>query len=195
MSMVSSALVISVALTGRIGSGKSSVAEAFRALAVPVLDLDAVGRALQRESEVFQKIEAALGEGALRTRENLAAICFADSDKMQKLEAIMHPLIWQQACLWSQQQQAPYGIVEASALRSKHASIHYIITVSASESIRQQRVISRGKQDAETFARINQLQQPPHGDFIIDNSGDKQQLYDQVNALHASLLRILANQP
>jgi len=191
MLMVSAAPVINIALTGRIGSGKSTVSEAFRALAVPVLDLDAVGRKLQQQPEVISKIEKVIGA---HSREKLATICFANSDAMQQLEAIMHPLIWQQATLWSQQQQAPYGIVEASALRSKHASIHYIITVLASASIRQQRVVSRGKQDAETFTRINQLQQPPQGDFTIDNSGDRQMLHDQVSALHSTLLN-LANQP
>ncbi|MDX8413801.1 MAG: dephospho-CoA kinase [Mariprofundales bacterium] len=191
MSMVSSAPVISIALTGRIGSGKSTVAKTFCALNIPVLDLDAVGHRLQQQPEVIHLIGMTIG---CYTREDWAESCFADSNKMQQLESIMHPLIWQEVCSWRQQQHAPYAIIEASALRSHHPEIDYIITVSASATVRRQRVIARGKQNTADFIRIERLQHPPRGDFAIENNGDHQALCHQVKTLHTTLLQ-LSNQP
>ncbi|MDQ6964627.1 MAG: dephospho-CoA kinase [Mariprofundales bacterium] len=186
--------MISVALTGKIGSGKSRVAAAFHDLSVPVLDLDVVGHKLQQQPEVITIIKQALGEEVVHAgsidRSRLAKICFTDRSRLHTLEEIMHPLIWQQMRKWRQQHPAPYAIIEASSLRSREEDIDYIITVTAPREIRQHRVSSRGERQRAHFTCIDQLQDPPQGEFTIENGGELKELYRQVERVHHQLLQL-----
>ncbi len=181
-----------VALTGRIGSGKSSAARAFHDLGVPVLDLDRVGYDLQQRPVVIRQLAAALGEGILDhghlDRARLRDLCFADRDKLRQLEAVMHPLIWREATAWRDRQRTAYAIIEASSMRRRHPMIDGIITVVTPDGVRHRRILARGRQTEAELARIDRLQQPPAGDFTLENSGDREQLVQQVRSLHDRLL-------
>jgi dephospho-CoA kinase len=96
----------SIALTGGIGCGKSTVAAALRGRKVPVVDSDDLAReVVQPGQPALDEIRAAFSpqavspEGELK-RDELARIVFNDSDARKKLEAITHPRIRQ---LWEQQ--------------------------------------------------------------------------------------------
>ena len=85
-------------LTGGIACGKSHVAQQLRNLGVPVLDADAVSRALTAQGgEALPAIRAAFGDsvfdGDQLNRRALGAVVFADDEKRRALEAILHPLI------------------------------------------------------------------------------------------------------
>ena len=85
-------------LTGGIACGKSHVAAELRALGVPVLDADAISRAVTAEGgEALPAIRAAFGEGVFDgdalDRRALGRIVFADDEKRRRLEEIIHPLV------------------------------------------------------------------------------------------------------
>ena len=85
-------------LTGGIACGKSHVAAELRALGVPVLDADAISRAVTAEGgEALPAIRQTFGdavfEGDTLNRRALGAIVFGDEEKRRQLEAIIHPIV------------------------------------------------------------------------------------------------------
>ncbi len=192
-----------IGLTGGIGSGKSTVASMFAELAVPVLDLDQVGRDLLAPgSKALQQIAEAFGDfcllpdGSLE-RKALAAHCFADAARTTQLNAIMHPLIWQVEEQWLSKQQAPWVIIEASVLLESGGlkRMDDVIVVMADENIRLQRVMQRGWQSKDEFYAILKRQcldeqRRRQAGYHIENSGSLQHLRDQVLALYELLQQL-----
>jgi dephospho-CoA kinase len=88
--------VLRVGLTGGLGSGKSTVAAMLRGLGAPVIEADALGRALMEPGQqVFDQIVAHFGAEVLGAdgrldRARLAQIAFGDG-RVQELNAIVHP--------------------------------------------------------------------------------------------------------
>ncbi|MDQ6989395.1 MAG: dephospho-CoA kinase [Mariprofundaceae bacterium] len=189
-----------VGLTGGIGSGKSTVASMFADLAVPVLDLDQVGHILLdteptlavQLAEVFG--EAVLGADAKVDRQHLAQIAFKTAEHTQKLNQVMHPLIQAYELNWRQQQHAELAIIEASVLIEAQAvaRMQALIVVFADETLRKQRVLSRGKQDATRFTQIvarqcSDAQRQQYCDYRLHNNAHLPALHAQVQALYATL--------
>ena len=90
--------MLRVALTGGIGSGKSSAAEIFAALGAVVVDSDEIARkVLDRESVGFGEVVAVFGDQILAAgeidRKKLGQLVFSDAIARKKLEQITHPLI------------------------------------------------------------------------------------------------------
>ncbi|MFY8211148.1 MAG: dephospho-CoA kinase, partial [Candidatus Nanopelagicus sp.] len=89
-----------VALTGGIGSGKTTVGDIFSELGAVVIDSDQLARAvLERGSKGFDLVLAKFGDAILKNgeldRSLLATLVFNDSQKRSELESITHPLIRQ----------------------------------------------------------------------------------------------------
>ena len=87
-----------VALTGGIGSGKTTVGNLFASLGAKVIDSDQIAREiLDRGSEGFNMVVATFGDDVLKNgevdRKTLGEIVFNDSSKRKTLESITHPLI------------------------------------------------------------------------------------------------------
>jgi len=185
-----------IALTGGIGSGKSTVAKMLADVSVPVLDLDRVGHDCLHETSVKDALLMQFGADILDEhqhvqRAKLAAKAFAHSQATQQLNQILHPAILQQEQLWIKQQSAPYVIIEASALlESKGESrMDAVAVVLADVELRRKRVLQRGRQDAAAFERILNIQcddewRRAKADYILENSRDKTALLTQVMALH-----------
>lgn len=180
------------AVTGRIGSGKSTVSALLAGMGVPVLDLDAVGRALQQRPEIVAGIARAFGpevvcDGVV-DRAALAARCFADRAALRRLEALLHPLIWREAEGWIARQEG-VCVVEASALRDRPHLVDVVVGVQAARPLRRRRVAARGGRAAEYFDAIDRLQRPPKADVVIDNNDGMDRLRQEVARLHGRLLR------
>ena len=86
-----------IALTGNIGSGKSTVARVFEILDIPVYKADDVGHYLLKDKNVIAKVSAIFGEKVISNgsveRKLLAEIVFKDSEAIKKLNAIIHPRV------------------------------------------------------------------------------------------------------
>ncbi|MDQ6982171.1 MAG: dephospho-CoA kinase [Mariprofundus sp.] len=182
-----------VGLTGGIGTGKSTVAGIFAGLGIPVLDLDEVGQTVvQSDSSGLKQLVEAFGTNILNhdgslNRKAMARHCFSDADRTAKLNAIMHPLIWQVEENWLSQQQGDYAIIEASVLLESGGAgrMDVVIVVLADMMLRRDRVLARGKNTAAEFNAIvarqcTDTKRREAADFIITNEGSLTQLRQQV---------------
>ncbi len=80
-----------IALTGNIGSGKTTVLKFVRSMLVPVVDSDKIVALLYKDIEVQKKILLIFGTCK---RDEIASIIFSSPSKRRKLEKILHPLVW-----------------------------------------------------------------------------------------------------
>ncbi len=139
-----------VGLTGGIGSGKSTIAQMFEKLGIPVYVSDKEAQVLiETDESVKQKIISVFGEEAYinekYNRKYIAEIVFKNKDKLRLINEIVHPAVASHFEKWKQKQQAPYVIKEAAILFESGAyrQCDYIITVTAPESEKIRRVVER----------------------------------------------------
>ena len=184
-----------VALTGGIGSGKSTVGAIFAGLGAVVVDSDQLAREIvERGSEGFNLVVAEFGDGVLKdgeiNRSALGELVFADQSKLGKLEAITHPLI-RKAFSQIVEQSAKDSIVINQIpllFESKHQyNFDLVIAVSASESVRIERLLARGLSQVQIEARLtaqaSDSQRESIADYVIDNSGDLSALTQEVEGV------------
>ena len=197
--------MLKIGLTGGIGSGKSTVAKVFEVLGTPVYYADVEAKKLMNKNEgLKQKIKELFGaaiytDGALN-RAALADIVFNDPQKLEQLNALVHPVTINDANQWLLQQKSPYAIKEAALIFESGISefLDYVIGVYAPAPLRIQRVMQRDHTSKEAvMARLNNQMDEDEKmqlcNFVITNN-EQQLLVPQVLALHEQLLN-LANNP
>jgi dephospho-CoA kinase len=170
-----------IGLTGGIGSGKTTIANYFSTLGIPVYIADDEAKKLMESSEVKDSIKEKFGESifdnTILNRAKLAEIVFADSEKLDQLNAIVHPAVRNHFKKWLLNHEAsPFVIYEAAILfeSGNYKNCDYIITVTAPLESRIQRVIDRDKTNREQVlkrinAQWNDEQRISKSNFIIDN--------------------------
>ena len=189
-----------VALTGGIGSGKSTVGQIFAQLGATVIDSDQLARdVIERGSIGFNEVVAKFGDEILKNgeidRQILASLVFKDPTKRAELEQITHPLI-RKAFTKVVSSASPDSIVINQIpllVESNHDyKFDHIITVSASESIRSERLIKRGLTNEQIKQRMqaqatDQMREDI-ADSVIVNEKNEQELTDQVEKIWEQLL-------
>jgi dephospho-CoA kinase len=196
--------MLNVALTGGIGSGKSAVAEFLQECGAVIIDSDQLARdVIERGTEGFEAVLAAFGDTVLTDgeidRSTLADIVFHDEGQRKKLEGIIHPLVREAAESLMKKlptdsvviNQIPLLVESNGAKRFDH-----VITVSASEELRRQRLLQRGLKDYEITKRIqaqvDDAAREEIADSIIKNEGSLEDLERIVENLWNNTLRPLA---
>jgi dephospho-CoA kinase len=185
-------------LTGGLGSGKSTVVRFFRDRGVPVIDADQIAHeVVQVGTFGLKKITEAFGGGVLNPdgsldRQKLAQTVFQNRESLQKLEAIIHPLVQaevsRQKSHFANQGQK-FAVYDVPLLYEKKLSgFDGVIVVSVSPECQRARVKSRdGLTDAQIDERLkNQLplaDKVKQAQFILSNEGSLEQLEDQVEKL------------
>ena len=188
-----------VALTGGIGSGKSTVGQIFAQLGATVIDSDQLARdVMERGSIGFNEVVAKFGDEILKNgeidRQILASLVFKDPTKRAELEQITHPLI-RKAFTKVVSTASPDSIVINQIpllVESNHDyKFDHIITVSASESIRTDRLIKRGLTNEQIKQRMQAqaTDQMREGiaDSVIVNEKSEQEITDQVEKIWEQL--------
>lgn len=191
--------MLKIGLTGGIGTGKTTVANIFKCLGIPVLNADVVARNIMLTNEpVKQAIVAAFGaeayENGQLNNKLIAQIVFKDAYQLAVLNAIVHPAAINFAHEWANEQNSSYVVKEAALFFESGSAegIDFMIGVTAPEALRVKRVIERdGVSREQVLARMNQ--QIDEGlkmklcDFVIQNNEQKL-LIPQVLAIHEKLL-------
>jgi len=189
-----------VALTGGIGSGKSTVGQIFAQLGATVIDSDQLARdVIERGSIGFNEVVAKFGDEILKNgeidRQILASLIFKDPAKRSELEQITHPLI-RNAFAKVVSSALPDSIIINQIpllVESNHDyKFDHIITVSASESIRSERLIKRGLTNEQIKQRMqaqatDQMREDI-ADSVIVNEKSEQEVTDQVEKIWEQLL-------
>ena len=177
-----------IGLTGGIGTGKTQVSGILSHLGATVINADLVGHeAYLPNTETWQVVVEAFGEGILTendeiNRRALGAIVFSDPEQLKRLNAIMHPRIFDmiQARIDKLEKEGVEKVVVEAALLIEAnwtplATEVWVVTSNGNDVV--QRLLSRNNMTEETIkARIDsqmpQEERVTHADVIIENDGD-----------------------
>lgn len=143
--------MIRVALTGGIGSGKSTVARIFTTLGIPVYfaDLEAK-RLMQTDPALKSALIRLLGtaiydEKGQLNRKKMADNMFGNPELVQAVNAIVHPAVYEDLKVWFNKQETDYAIYESALVKETHRPqvVDKIITVYAPRQVCMDRVMQR----------------------------------------------------
>jgi len=190
-----------VGITGGIGSGKSAVTQRLEKLGIAVVDADLVARvvvepgtpALAAIAEHFGD-DILLSNGQLN-RAALRRIVFDNPEERRWLEGVTHPAIREEIARQLQEATSDYVVLSSPLLlESGQATFaQYVVVVDVPEWVQLERTMHRDSNDEALVQQIMAAQLPreeriARADEAIDNSGDLEQLYANVDALHQRLL-------
>jgi dephospho-CoA kinase len=193
-----------VGLTGGIASGKSAVSAMLEAAGLPVIDADRLAREVVEPGRpAFDEIVSAFGREVVGAdgrldRARLGAIVFADPEARRRLEAIVHPRVFEaeRAALAELARARPgsVAVVDAALLleSGNHRWMDAVVLVAAPRETQIARLMARnGLTRAEAEARLA-AQWPleakrPYADYEIDNGGSLDRTRRQVAELVAAL--------
>ena len=174
--------MIILGLTGSIGMGKSTTANMFREMGVPVHDADATVHELY-EDELVGPLEAefpGVAKNGAIDRAALSKYVVGNEAAMKKLEALVHPAVHQRekAFLYrAEQDGVPLVVLDNPLLfeMGRSERVDKILVVTAPESVQRERVLDRPDMTTEKFEAILARQTPDQekrkqSDFIIDTS-------------------------
>jgi len=198
--------MIRIGLTGGIGSGKTTVANKFAELGIPVIDTDVIARELvDHNSKILQAIADTFGDRVILPdgsldRARLADIVFSDDHSMKRLEAILHPEIRRismQRAADLENSNTPYVIFVVPLLFETdfHRLVDRKLVVTADKQLRCRRVSERDgrpRQEIEAIMsrQLDDTSRLRKADDIIENSDDIERLDEQVQALHRYYLSL-----
>jgi len=202
--------LIVIGLTGGIASGKSMVSDMLGQLGAVVIDADRMGHeAFLPDTDAWRDVIAAfgsdiLGENREIDRGRLADIVFHDPDALERLNAIMHPLLYriaEQRIEALRDQGTDVVILEAALLIEANWTglVDQVWVVVAPESVVIDRLGSQKGFTAEQARARIQAQMPvseksTHADVVIDNDSDMEALGDKVEKLWRQLRSSASNQ-
>jgi dephospho-CoA kinase len=192
-----------IGLTGGIASGKSTVAQRFVELGVPVIDADAAARAvvapgkpgLAAVSERFGS--RALAENGELDRRALRDLIFKDPGSRRDLEAILHPLIRAEMEQSAELAVGPYIVMAIPLLveGGSHERVDRVLVVDVDEAVQLQRVMARDGCTLEQARAILTSQASRSArlaaaDDVLPNTGTVTDLRQAVDQLHERYLRL-----
>lgn len=187
-----------IGITGKTGSGKSTVSALLRQMGFFVCDADKVAHAvMEKGSPLLLKIAEAFGEDTVNLygeldRTKLAERAFATKEATEKLNALTHPAILEKSFEEIENaQNAGYRLCfyDAAALFESKADerCDFTVCVQAPPEVRLERIMARDNLTQEkALERMNAQKDDSYyserADFVIDNSPDKN-LAEQVKQL------------
>lgn len=188
-----------IGLTGSIGMGKSTVAARLRALGIPVCDADAEVHKLY-EGAAVPAIEAAFPgttTGGKVDRQRLAAALLAEPGKFKRLEAIVHPLVFEAERAFLRREAANGAgmvVLEIPLLLETGGErrVDAVIVVSAPAETQRMRVMGRAGMTLEKLEQMLSRQMSDadkraKAEFVVDTSGTFEETYAQVDRIIESL--------
>ena len=188
-----------IALTGSIGMGKSTVAKMFVEAGIPLFDADAEVRAMQgRGGELVDEIEArfpgSVRDGAV-DRDILGARVLGDRDELAALELLVHPKVVQRRERFiAANANAPALLFDIPLLFETGAEKNFdtVIVVSAPASVQRKRVLERpgmttAKLDSILARQLADSEKRERADFVIDTGGSMDATRRQVEAILSCL--------
>ncbi|HXY57669.1 MAG TPA: dephospho-CoA kinase [Methylocystis sp.] len=188
-----------IGLTGSIGMGKSTTAQMFREEGAPVYDSDRLVHEIY-SGPAAQEIERAFPgstkDGAVE-RARLAALVLDRPEALKKLEAIVHPLVWEGRRKFLEEQAgrgAEFVVLDIPLLFETGAEkdVDAVVVVTAPEDIQRQRVLGRPGMTEEKFRSILARQTPDaekrrRADFLIHTDGGFEAARAEVRNVLAAL--------
>lgn len=192
-------MALVIGLTGSIGTGKSTIANRFRELNIPVVDADKIAReVVEPHTETYRKIVETFGEEILHedltlNRKALGNIVFRDENKRKQLNSIIHPAIRKEMLRQRDEwiEKGKECVVLDIPLLYESKLTHFVdkvIVVYVDEDVQLQRIIERDKSSEEEAknriaAQIPVAEKAKMADAVIDNNGSIEDSYKQLEEI------------
>jgi dephospho-CoA kinase len=196
-----------VGLTGGIASGKSTVADMFADLGVPVIDTDVIARDVVRPGQpALDEIREDFGDAVIAAdgtldRSAMRAIVFGDETARRRLERILHPRIGEATRAQADAAGGPYQIVVVPLLveSSLRDFVDRVLVVDCDEETQIERLLSRDAESEVQARRIlaaqsSRAERLAIADDVVANDGDLDDTREQVATLHRRYLGEAARQ-
>lgn len=140
--------MIRVGVCGGIGSGKSEACRIFAELGVPVYVADDRAKALMQQQPLLGELQATFGDcfdGVQLNRKRLAERVFSDAEQLQRLNAIVHPVVRADFRRWQSEQLAPYVVLESAILFDADfdKEVDLSVAILAPMPLRIERIVQR----------------------------------------------------
>lgn len=185
--------MISIAITGGIGSGKTYVSNMFQERGIPIYNADTEAKRLMVQDEVIRKeLVALVGEevyqGAELNKPLLASYLFSSAEHVQQINSIVHPRVKADFIEWlkARQEYEVAGIESAILFEAGFRdSVDSVIMVSAPEELRLARAMKRDRATEQQIrnrmsAQMNENEKIKMADFVICND-ETQPLDEQIS--------------
>jgi dephospho-CoA kinase len=191
-------------VTGGIGSGKTSVCKVFTVLGIPVFSADRIAREIMdRDKNIIMKINSIAGKDLYSNgcldRMALASLIFNNNALLEKVNSLVHPVVFDHFATWEKNQTTPYVIMEAAILFESGASklVDKIATIVAPVEERISRVTQRSKLSRQQVVERmkNQLDDEARiklSDYVIHNS-ENDMVIPAILEIHADILKSIGN--
>jgi dephospho-CoA kinase len=192
-----------VALTGGIGSGKSEATRTFQTLGVPVVDLDVIAHQLTAAgASIVTQIATVFGaefvteEGALN-RPRMRALIFSHPDARARLNAIMHPAIFDEAMLqFKKLAEYPYIVLAIPLLQESGRYlpyIHHVLLIDCEVPLQVSRVMQRSGVSEDEAKQMIEAQSSRESrlaiaDTVIANDEDLPALHKKIEQFHKNYI-------
>ncbi|WP_297118575.1 dephospho-CoA kinase [uncultured Enterobacter sp.] len=194
-----------VALTGGIGSGKSTVADAFYRLGITIVDADVIARqVVEPHTPALQAIEAHFGHTILNddgtlNRRRLREYIFSDSSEKDWLNSLLHPIIHQETQRQIAASTSPYclWVVPLLVENQLHRKANRVLVIDVSPETQIRRTMARDGVSREHAEQILAAQATRDArlavaDDVIDNNGAPDAIASDVARLHEQYLTFAA---
>ncbi|MEQ8428646.1 MAG: dephospho-CoA kinase [Gammaproteobacteria bacterium] len=194
---------LTIALTGGIGSGKSTVADLFSRKGISIIDSDLIARkVIEPGMPAWQQLVTEFGKELLLPdqqidRKKLAEQVFSDPAKKKKLEDLLHPEIYAEISHRIEQLNCPYCIIVIPLLVETGATDRFdrVLVVDVSETSQKTRTLQR---DNRTEAMVEKIiasqasreQRLAQADDVISNDVTIDELEMNVEKLHRKYLEL-----
>lgn len=192
-------MTMKIGLTGGIASGKSTVSEYLTSLGIEIVDADLLAReVLILYPEILSYLRETYGdlifqEGVL-DRRALGRIIFSDEQRKQEYLAVIMPKILHEARKRMEEAEGPLVVLDAALLFEEglDEDVDVTITVYIPSELQLERLMNRDHlTPSEAVARIrNQMtleEKKERSDYVIDNSGSREDTFKQMNEILKSL--------
>jgi len=195
-----------VALTGGIASGKSTVADLFAGLGVPVIDTDLIAREVVEPGQpALAEVVSAFGDDVLDNagrldRRRLRERIFSDPQARRRLEAILHPAIRREMERQSREAGGAYQLLVIPLLAEggRRDHVDRVLLVDVPEELQVERLmqrdgVSREQARASLRAQASRSARLAIADDVLQNTGSAEDLRNAVAQLHARYLALASS--
>ncbi|MEK7990563.1 MAG: dephospho-CoA kinase [Thiotrichaceae bacterium] len=195
--------LLKVGLTGGIASGKTTVSDLFAQQGVPIIDADVIAHQLVQVAQpALATIAQVFGHDILHSdgsldREQLREKVFAKPQQRERLESILHPLVYAEIAKQAQQINYAYCIVSIPLLVEtwKYAQVDRVLVVDCTDMQQRQRLRQRNQFDDKIIdqilaAQATRQQRLAIANDIIENDNSLKNLATQVYNLHLQYLQL-----
>ena len=191
--------VFKLGITGGIGSGKTSVCRVFNILGVPVFSADQEAREImEMEDGVIRRINSIAGRdlytGGSLDRKELASLIFNNQALLEKVNALVHPVVIDHFLKWEKLQSSHYVIMEAAILFESGASkyVDKIAVIIAPPEERLERVVQRSNLTKEQVLermrnQMDDRERIKLSDYVIYNA-ENDMIIPEILRVHKEIL-------